>query len=177
MNASTKRLFFALWPQPETSLKLYELAGRFAPGGKRVPPENIHLTLVFIGPAPPALERCAEQVADAIRGASFPLMLEQVGGWARSGILWAGPARSPRALLHLVEALNTGLAGCGYAPETRPYAAHLTLARKIRHPQGMHQIDPLRWDVCQFCLVQSRTDAGGARYEILRTWPLGSLTA
>ncbi len=62
-------------------------------------------------------------------------MLEQMGYWSKSGILWVGPNQTPSPLLRLVQELNAGLAGCGYEAEQRPYAAHLTLARKVQPRQ------------------------------------------
>lgn len=173
VSSERQRLFFALWPQMETSLKLYELAGKLLCGdGRRVTPENIHLTLVFLGSVTPSLGRCAEQVPGAIRGESFTMPLGQIGCWSQTGILWAGPTHVPNALLQLVKALNSGLITCGYVPEKRPYAAHLTMARKARHCQEMQSIEPLAWDVHQFSLVRSQTYAEGVRYENLRTWEL-----
>jgi 2'-5' RNA ligase len=113
----------------------------------------------------------------AVRAASFTLMLEQTGHWLKSGILWVGPRQTPPSLLHLVQALNAGLAGCGYEAEQRPYAAHLTLARKAQPRQDGHFIEPRAWEINRFHLVQSHTYADGARYEILRSWPLSSPAA
>jgi 2'-5' RNA ligase len=173
LSSEKQRLFFALWPPMETSLKLFDLAGKWPRGeGRRVTPENIHLTLAFLGPVTPSFGRCAEQVSGAIRSEPFTMTLEQIGCWSRSGILWVGPAHVPKALLQLVQALNTGLVTCGYVPEKRPYSAHLTLVRKVRHCRETQSIEPLAWEVRQFCLVQSQTNADGVRYEILRTWEL-----
>lgn len=173
VGSETQRLFFALWPPMETSLKLYELAGKLLRGGgRRVTPENIHLTLAFLGSVLPSFGRCAEQVPEAIRGESFTMTLGQIGCWVHSGILWAGPTHVPNALWQLVQALNAGLATCDYVPDKRPYSAHLTLARKVHRCQEKQPIEPLTWDVRQFCLVQSRTFPEGVRYEILRTWGL-----
>ncbi len=172
----TQRLFFALWPSIELSRELYQLAGDVLEGGagQRVLPENIHLTLAFLGSVDASFRQCAEQAATAIRAVSFTLMLEQTGHWPKSGILWAGPRQTPPPLLQLVQELNAGLAGCGYAAEHRPYAAHLTLARKARPRQAIHPIEPRAWEINRFHLMQSHTHADGARYEILRSWPLNS---
>lgn len=172
----TQRLFFALWPPIELSRELYQLAGNSLRGGtgRRVLPENIHLTLAFLGSVNAPFRECAEQAAAAIRAVSFTLMLEQMGHWSKSGILWVGPHQTPPPLLQLVQELNTGLAGCGYEAEQRPYAAHLTLARKAHRRQATHSIESRAWEINRFHLVQSRTHADGARYEILRSWPLNS---
>ena len=175
----TRRLFFALWPPEELGHELYRLAGdvlRDAPG-RRVAPENIHLTLAFLGPVDASFRECAEQAATAIRARSFTLMLEQTWYWPKPGILWMGPNQTPLLLLQLVQELNAGLAGCGYEAEQRPYAAHLTLARKAHLHHAVPSMEPRAWEISRFHLVQSRTHADGARYEILRSWPLNSPAA
>jgi len=174
-ETKSQRLFFALWPPLELSRELYSVAGRVLHGdGRRVPPENIHLTLAFLGSVKAPFRQCAERVASAIRTGSFTLTLEQIGCWPKSGILWAGPWQTPEPLSRLVRELNSGLAACGYVPEERAYAAHLTLARKIRRFNNNLSIDPLVWDVHQFSLVQSVTHADGAQYEIIHSWELNS---
>ncbi|GAB4513022.1 MAG: hypothetical protein Tsb0026_17330 [Sulfuricaulis sp.] len=140
-------------------------------------PENIHLTLTFLGSVDASFRECAEQTAAAIRARPFTLMLEQMGFWPKTGILWVGPRQTPPSLLHLVQDLNAGLAGCGYEAEKRPYAAHLTLARKVRPHQHIHSIESRAWEINQFHLVQSHMHADGARYEILRSWQLIPLSA
>jgi RNA 2',3'-cyclic 3'-phosphodiesterase len=173
LKPETQRLFFALWPEPELSQRLYGLAGKLLRGdGRRVAPENIHLTLAFLGPVDAPFRRCAEKVASALSITAFTLTLEKTGCWSRSGILWAGPGQTPQPLLSLVQTLNDGLSGCGYQPERRAYAAHLTMARQVRRCPDRHPIEPLAWDVRRFCLVQSRVGAEGAWYEILRAWDL-----
>ena len=177
-TSNTQRLFFALWPELEIATRLHDLAGKPMHGdGRRVPPENIHLTLAFLGAVPASFRQCAERAATAIHGEPFSLILDQLGCWSKSGILWAGVEQAPEALLQLVQALNSGLTACGYVPEKRPYTAHLTLARKVHRGVKNHPIEPLAWEVRRFCLVASRTHAQGAHYEILRAWELAPPTA
>lgn len=175
----TQRLYFALWPPIELSHELHRLAGNVLRGGagRRVMPENIHLTLAFLGSVDASFRECAERAATAIRAASFTLRLEQTGYWSRPGILWVGPDQTPPSLIQLVQALNAGLAGCGYEAERRPYAAHLTLARKARLHHTVPSMEPRAWEINRFHLVQSHTHADGAHYEILRSWPLSSPAA
>ena len=78
----------------------------------------------------------------------------------------------PPALLELVKLLTKGLLECGFTPERRPYRAHVCLARKVggRIPEVDHE--PLKWDVRQFHLIESKTYPDGARYTVLASWPL-----
>ena len=178
-TAPIQRLFFALWPPIELSQELYRLAGNVLRdgSGRRVVPENIHLTLAFLGSVDASFRGCAELTASAVRVEPFTLALEQMGCWPKSGILWAGPGQTPEPLSGLVQALNTGLGACGHQAEKRPYAAHLTLARQARPCQRSQSIDCHSWEINQFHLVQSHTLADSARYQILRSWPLNSPVA
>ncbi len=172
-TTESRRLFLALWPPLDLARELYAMAGTVLHGqGRRVVPENIHLTLAFLGPVDASFRQCTEQAAAAIHAAAFTLVLEEMGCWPKTGILWAGSGRTPPPLSALVQGLSASLSGCGYRPEQRPYAAHLTLARKVYRWNDNRRIGPFRWDVKQFCLVQSRTRTEGAHYEILRTWEL-----
>ncbi len=171
-ETKNQRLFFALWPSPGLSRELYRVAGRMLKReGRRVPPENIHLTLAFLGSVGASFRQCAEQAAAAaIRVEPFTLMLEQIGCWPKPGIFWAAPRHTPEPLSELARQLNAGLSACGYTPENRPYAAHVTLARQVRRAIKNPVIEPLPWEVRRLCLVQSHTHADGARYEIVRSW-------
>lgn len=175
-ESKNRRLFFALWPPAELSHELYRIAGNALRGdaGRRVVPENIHLTLAFLGSVDSSFRECAEQAATAIRAAPFTLMLERMGHWPKSGILWVGPNQAPQPLLDLAKNLNDGLAACGYEAERRPYAAHLTLARQAHPHRDIHSMESRAWEINRFHLVQSHTRADGACYEILRSWPLNS---
>jgi 2'-5' RNA ligase len=174
-EVTVKRLFFALLPDPDTSVRLYRLGGELLGDrrGRRIPPENLHLTLAFLGDVNAERQGCLEREAAALRTPSFTLMLDQAGFWPRKQLLWAGGV-PPAELLELVRALNQGLVNCGLETETRPFRAHLTLARNAPQPRSCPDgaIIPLAWHVREFALVASQTLPTGARYEVLRSWPL-----
>lgn len=172
-ESETQRLFFAFWPPAELSRELHRFADIALRGGagRRVVPENIHLTLAFLGPVDASIRQCAEQAVAAVRGEPFTLVLDQSGCWPKPGVLWVGPARAPAPLLNFVRSLNSALTGCGFEAEQRPYAAHLTLARKVRC-QSLHPAQGYSWEIDRFHLVLSRTHKDGAQYEILRSWTL-----
>ena len=106
---------------------------------KWVKPENIHLTLKFLG------EIRDEQVVDicnivkdvAGRHDSFELDIESVGhfGGRSARILWVGSGKGRENLLQLQEDLEQQLASAGWPPEKRAFSGHLTLCR-IRNPKA-----------------------------------------
>jgi len=175
-EAETQRLFFALWPPVELGRELYRLGGRALGGvnGRRIPPESIHLTLAFLGSVTTKSRDCIESAAAAVKLDPFTLTLEQMGCWRKPGILWVGPNRVPEPLSRLVLSLVSGLSGCGFEPDKRAFAAHLTLARRMHAACETALKEPVSWEIDRFHLVQSHTLAAGARYEILRSWPFRS---
>jgi len=168
-----QRLFFALWPDAAVREALAKssqaLLGRRV---KRLPAENLHITLAFAGPVTVAVRDCLVAAAGGIRAAPFELTLDHVGHWPRPRVLWLGPTRTPAGLWSLVEALNQGFERCGLQRETRPFQAHVTLARKVRRVQPLAAVAPVTWSISDFSLVESVTDARGACYRRLVTWKL-----
>mgnify|MGYP000863215928 CR=1 FL=1 len=169
-----RRLFLALWPDEVLRRRLRELLDRQLPcrSGRPEPIANLHITLVFIGDI--ASERMAaiEQAAGAVSGTSFELSLARVGYWERPRILWLGPDETPATLFYLVRDLRAALESCGVVSETRPYLPHMTLARKVTRPPPETRVEPVRWPVETFSLVESVPTAGRSLYRELVRWPL-----
>jgi 2'-5' RNA ligase len=100
---------------------------------KWVDPENIHLTLKFLG------EIKDEQVVDicniakdvASRHESFELNIESVGhfGGKSARVLWVGTGQNIDKLLKLQQDLEQQLDLAGWPKETRKFSGHLTLCR------------------------------------------------
>lgn len=167
----TQRLFFALWPDQVLRQRLAELARQVAT--RPVPPANLHLTLVFLGSQTAAQRDCAMAAAQQVRGAPFELVLDYLGGWSGPRIQWLGSRQAPQALLDLVAELNRHLAACGFTPERRPFAPHVTLARKVRQPRVQLLDAPIHWPAREFVLAESVSTDEGVRYPVLARWPLG----
>ncbi len=170
-----QRLFFALWPESPLQQRLHRLAVAALPAasaGKLVQQDNLHLTLVFLGWADQSRRDCLLAAAQTIRSGSFDLRFDQVGYWRKPRVLWFGCSEQPAGLLDLVAALQGSAGACGFQSETRPYAAHLTVARKVARDPGPLSIIPLDWPVRSFSLVESHTYPEGARYLPLHSWNL-----
>ncbi len=169
-----KRLFFALWPEQEVRAALTELwRHHAAKRGKPVRPENLHITLVFLGSVGDERRACLETAAGGLSGQSFTLVLDHLAWWSRPRVMWVGPSEVAPALTSLVSDLKLACQGCGFEPETRPYRAHMTLARKVSSTRVPPHIEPILWTIDSFALVESRTLPQGAEYSVLRTWALG----
>ena len=170
----THRLFFALWP---TEALRRALAGRVAalvpPGaGRAQRPDQLHLTLEFLGSVPAARLPDLREASAAVHGEPFELVLDALEYWRRPRVLCMVARELPPALVALVQSLRNELASRGFESECRPYRAHLTLARKVGKPPGPAAVDPVHWPATDFALVESVTERAGSIYRPLGAWSL-----
>ncbi|MFK7695075.1 RNA 2',3'-cyclic phosphodiesterase [Paenibacillus sp. HJGM_3] len=132
------RLFVAVPLPPEVKALVTSALPTLQAGlpfQKWVHPEDVHITLVFLGDtapaAVPALEAALTRLAS--RAVPFPLRLEGTGTFGAPQaprVLWAGLGGSLPALHRLQADAAREAAELGYAPEGRAYAPHVTLARR-----------------------------------------------
>ncbi|HEX7055212.1 MAG TPA: RNA 2',3'-cyclic phosphodiesterase [Burkholderiales bacterium] len=157
------RLFFALWPPPETAraLSLWAAEARNESGGKLALVENIHLTLAFLGDADPGKAIAA---ARQVQARAHGLPIDAARYVQRSGMVWVGPQTPPAELASLAEQLRAALGRQRIALEERPFAAHVTLIRKARRPRAIPPLPRVAWPVDEFVLVSSRTSPEGSTY-------------
>lgn len=174
MNRSTLRLFFALWPEMQTRGQLDRVASEVAleTGGRAVATDNLHLTLAFLGEQPAELVARLGERAARIECAAFTLQLDDVGYWRKAGLAWLGTDAPSLDLAALHRELVRALAGAGIEQEARPFAPHITLARRIVTIVRRRLPSPIAWNVDSFSLVKSELGREGARYHVLETWPL-----
>jgi 2'-5' RNA ligase len=175
------RLFFALWPDAPVRHALLHLIASAVPAEARATrPENLHLTLAFLGTV--AAERLHEvqETASSLRAAACPLTLDRLEHWAAPGILCLTPAVAPQSLQDLVAGLRMALRARNLPVDERPYRPHVTLCRKLRSPAGQPLSAPVTgidWRAQEFVLAESADDSGGSTYRIIARWPLTSSPA
>ncbi|MDD3642521.1 MAG: RNA 2',3'-cyclic phosphodiesterase [Candidatus Krumholzibacteria bacterium] len=184
------RLFFAVPLSEAVRETVWSAVRRFPaadPPWRWIPPENYHLTLKFIGEVD---ERRADELreagAEAAAGiAPFPLRFGRFGAFpdpARPRVIFFGIEEGFEPLAALAGRLEEACEALGIERESRPFRAHLTLAR-IKSPlpgpvrEAMHAVPPLpdstRQMTDRFVLMSSRLDRAGASYDELASWPLG----
>lgn len=166
------RLFFALWPDEAAASKLAEASRALAllAGGKPVPREKIHLTLAFLGDLEDDRLDAAKHAAEGISHPPFDLVLDQWGSFRGAKVAWAGCAETPKALVRLHADLADRVRGAGFFLDDRPYAAHVTLARKVTRSIGRMKAEPIGWRAREVALVRSQLGKGS--YESLESWKL-----
>lgn len=175
------RLFIGIGLPPELAERLARAAPTLVAAGERsrirwTPPENLHLTISFLGQVAPDRLGAIEQALALLNSPPLHLQLEGVGVFPNAGILYAQAQPSP-ALLSFAEQVFRAMETCGIPREQRPCTPHITLARsKGRvHLNEHEQSNPAfhqRFEVHEFRLYESLTLPGGAQYEVLRAFSL-----
>jgi 2'-5' RNA ligase len=172
---TSRRLFFALWPDVEIQQALHDIAREIHDhsGGKPVARDKIHMTLLFLGELTDAQHDCITAAAGRVRSEPFEFRLDGVAFRKRQHMAWAVTADMPEALPALVNNLKHELEICDVPLESRPFHAHVTLLRKLRHMKHNTPLEPLAWAAHEFCLVESTLNPEGSEYRIVARWPLG----
>ncbi len=106
---------------------------------KWVRPEDMHLTLKFIGEMDDKKlpEVCTALEEAAKKHNSFQLGIESVGYFGKNAatVVWVGTAAGSESLQSLAGDVEEQLAQTGWPKEDRPFAGHLTLCR-IKNPRA-----------------------------------------
>jgi 2'-5' RNA ligase len=167
------RLFLGLPIPPELAQALNRLARSIELSkGRPTAPENLHLTLVFLGQVSEPTLPPIEQELSKLAFAPFQLKLTTVDSFPRAGVLFA-EVEPARALLQLQAKVSSSMARCGFTPEDRPYHPHITLARVHGPPSlspSQRALPPslqrsFRADTVN--LYRSHSTPTGSQYEIL----------
>jgi 2'-5' RNA ligase len=177
--ATTRRLFFALWPDEAQRSGLVHAAVKAVrhSGGRPVPLSNLHVTLAFLGSVPaarvPDLQRIAhEQAARLASDAPATLTFARLAHWKEAQILCALAAAPSPTAQSLAVALQEAAAALGLKPDRKPFQAHVTLARKVVRPGALLEVRPVVWRFDAFALIDSRTEPSGPVYSVIESYPL-----
>lgn len=164
-NSNGLRLFYALWPDDETRNGLTRLQQAFS--GRKVPYQNLHITLVFLGQQPAMLLPTLKDVLLRLPKTSLALMIDRLGYFSRNRVAWAGMHAAPDALIALQQQLAQVLTEHGVSFDGKgKFKPHVTLARDAPPPLDI-VFEPIRWQANQAVLVQSVTRPSGPEYRVL----------
>jgi len=155
-----------------------------------VAPQNVHLTLKFLGDVSPAnLERLAEALkTEAVAHETFDMSVGGLGAFPnprRARVIWIG-LEAPAALMALLRGVETVTARLGYTSEDRPFSPHLTIGRVGKNVSGtdfqrictslegatVGALGTLRVDAVH--IFKSDLQPGGSVYTHLYTLPMKS---
>ena len=156
-----------------------------------VRPENLHITLRFLGDLDDsAVQRvCDSVVRDAGEATSPRARLGPIGAFpdlARPRVVWAGLAEGGEAVSALAGTVNDALRRGGFGASDKPFRPHLTLARVREGARGLEALRdaapppaPPAAFLDRVCVMKSELHPAGARYTALteaRLLPPGGAT-
>ena len=175
------RLFVAIDLPPDVAAQLQGLCCG-VPGARWVQPEQMHLTLRFIGEVDGGIFQDIKEGLAGIKAAPFSLQVKGLGFFPprkTPRVLWAGifPVEEVSTLRNRIE---NRLVGMGLEPEGRKYSPHITLARLHDTPlarlgrflagNNLFATEPFL--VSEFHLYSSELTSKGAFHVIEASYPL-----
>ena len=168
------RVFYALWPDADVRACIAEAAGALSLGSvaRRVPVENYHLTLAFVGDVSPARLAVLQQIGRDLRMAGCMIRFDAYEYWAESQALVALAREAPAELTELSRQLHAFDGAHGLDRIRRPLRPHVTLARKVAQAPVLQAMSPFHWSARSFSLVSSDTSGTHSVYTVVDTWPL-----
>ena len=178
------RLFFGieLIPQVREVLQkaqaeIYEKIGEII---RLTPPENLHLTVKFLGEVPEirTAEILSLLTAWPATEPAVTMMLRRTGCFPPAGpvrIVWAGLEIAGDSLTRAREAFETACEMLGFPREHSDYSPHITLGRikngeispQERRSIGGIELEGVSQEIRHLTLFQSRLEKSGARYEVI----------
>jgi RNA 2',3'-cyclic 3'-phosphodiesterase len=153
---------------------------------KWVRPDNIHLTVKFLGNiSEDAVPRLAHDVGQAVgRYAPITLRLQKTGVFPNPNkprVIWLGLDGHIERLTRFKTDVEQAASLSGFEPERRPFQPHLTLGRMRsghNRPElldALTKLNPvaLEFTAPEIVLVKSDLKPTGAVYTTLQRLPLG----
>ncbi len=145
-----------------------------------VAPENLHLTLRFLGNVEDGVLGQVRVRLRAVRGSPYKLALGALGSfggtsWAR--VIWLGISAGAPESTDLARRIEAACRDAGMEAEDRPFRAHITLAR-ARGRRGAElpalpeppALEP--FEVRGFTLYESRLGTGPPVYTPIESFEL-----
>ena len=167
------RLFIAINFNDETMATLLSLRGEMmetSAGGSFSPPENMHLTLVFLGECDEKRAAAAKAAMSSVRFEPFDVAIDRIGRFRRDdGDIWWAGLRESGPLLELQRGLSDKLSEAGFKLESRRYSPHITIGRKVVTERKPHPIDAFGETVRSVDLMKSERVNGRMLYTAIHT--------
>ena len=167
------RLFVGISPSDDVRrslVRMQDFLSRHGISGTYLTPENLHMTLTFIGayPEPDPVLGAMEEAAFE----PFEIVYDHIGTF-RESIIWGG-TEPCEPLETLVKRLRYALAGADIPFDRSAFTPHFTLARHADFSHGIPsaEIVPVPMIVDQMILFRSDRGKNGMVYT-----PIGAVNA
>jgi len=174
------RCFIAIELDSSFRFKIAEIQNRLAEDAiKPVEPQNLHLTLKFLGDMSEENVNEVVKVLSTIKFDAFEMELSGIGVFPstdRINVIWIG---ATGRVSELVREINLQLTKIGIPEDDRAFEAHLTIARVKRKPEklkerlkALENIHIGAQKVTSFVLKKSTLTSQGPIYEDVRKFEL-----
>ncbi len=164
---------------------LQEKLKKSAADVKWVEPQNIHLTLKFLGERDiKSIEKITQILEEATRNKeSYRARVSCIGAFPNTSsprIIWAGIDKGDSETREIVKELEEEIAKIGIPKEERPYSSHVTigrtrspknrdsLIRDLKNLQDKFGLETLEFTVTKITLFKSVLTPRGPIYEPLK---------
>ena len=179
------RLFVAIEIDARIRKRIEEFVSGLKPlltNARWVRPEEMHITLKFLGNVAEEMRTSIESALQGIRVGSFDITVHDIGFFPNPKsprILWLGAQAGPE-LLKLGTEIDERMANLGFEREKRAFAPHLTLARfndrgktaEVNSVLSAAQPGFGTMTATEFHLYESKLSPQGSRYSKLATFAL-----
>ena len=146
------------------------------PGARWVKPENLHITLRFLGELDGGEVEDVDDALAGIHAPEFELEIADVGCFANGRnvrAVWAGVRPTP-ALMHLHDKVESALVRAGLPPNGKRFTPHVTLSYpkgasigKVREYLARHSLFRTQpFAATHFTLFRSFTGGEGSFYRV-----------
>ncbi|OGW75460.1 MAG: 2'-5' RNA ligase [Omnitrophica bacterium RBG_13_46_9] len=183
------RTFIALELSEEVQEELARIQGNLKYAGadiKWAKPDNIHLTLKFLGEVEENKLGQIKNILDRIASDNkpFELKLFKLGGFPsldQPRVLWVGTDNGCVEAETIARSIEEGLEKIGFPKEDRPFRVHLTLGRlksgknkvQLRQKLLSLEVQPKSCAIRHITLFQSTLTPSGPIYKPLHISKLG----
>ena len=151
---------------------------------KWVKPDNIHLTLKFLGEVDEKkLDKISKIIAETAEGKNkFPARISSLGAFPKTDfprVIWVGLDTGDKEIKQIAKELEEKIAKIGIPKEDRPFSSHITIGR-LRTPLNRERLvqnlkdkaglggEKLEFYVTKITLFKSTLTPSGPIYEALK---------
>lgn len=162
--------------------RFIEANRKYYSGYKWTVPENLHITLKFLGEVDPGkIDALCGQLQETTADLpQFSLALGRFGCFPNPRsprVLWIGVTEGAEHLANLAGLVDAACVRLGFTAEDKPFRPHLTVARAGTNPfPAFAPDDHVNFGsqsiVHSYSLIESKLLRAGAQYQIIRNFML-----
>lgn len=127
---------------------------------KLVKPQNIHVTIRFLGGIPPSMIERVYSEMKRVAFSPFDIEIRGLGAFPnlrRINVIWAGVRKGTDELRNIYYQLEPNLQKLGLRPDSKGFSPHITIAR-VRTGRKKGELADLikKFEDCEFGVLRAR---------------------